>query len=223
MCVFATFSAKAQSLKLQLKDSEVFFGVGSTNYFGDIGGRDRTITGAQAFFDHLDIDLWQTRVMLTAGARATPWKSVAISAQLAANFLSGNDLRSNYAWRGYAFNTSVIECSAQVEYYFAHRITGFAPFGFAGFGAMYYQYANNEDVTSKWYPGNTILLGLGIRFPELKRVTHSLDAGFHFATTDNLDGYKSDRGSSDLFFVISYKLNLKVYSLWHYDHRGLVK
>jgi len=224
ICLFPSFNTKAQSLlKLQLKDSEVFFGMGSTNYFGDIGGRDRTVTGPLAFFDHLDIDLWQTRIMFSAGARATPWKSVAISGQLATCFLSGNDLRSNYAWRGYAFKTSVIELSAQGEYYFAHRITGFAPYGYLGLGGMLYKYSNNQNVTSKWYTGNTILLGFGLRFPELKRITQSLDAGFHFTTTDNLDGFKTPRNSKDLFFLVCYKVNFKVFSLFYYDHRGLVK
>jgi hypothetical protein len=217
------FSAKPQAFKVQLKDSEVFLGLGTTNYFGDIGGRDRTISGPQAFFDHLDIDLWQTRMMCSAGARVTPWKSVAISTQAALILLGGNDLRSNYAWRGYNFKTSVVEFSAQAEYYFAHRITGFAPFGFLGIGAMFYKYENSLNVVSKWDSGNTILLGAGIRFPELKKFTHALDAGFHFTTTDYIDGYSTERQSSDLFFIISYKLNLKVFSLFYYDHRGLVK
>lgn len=223
LSIIPVLSIKAQMKTFWYKEVETFFGIGTTNYFGDIGGADSKITGAQAAFDHLDIDLWQTRVMFTGGARVTPLENLAISAQLSPIFLSGNDLRSNYAYRGYSFKTTVIELSTQVEYYFANRMTGFAPYVFGGVGGMVYRCKNNRNDKPKWNTGNTFIIGLGSRFPETRRLTHSLDFAFHFTTTDYLDGFATDQKSPDLFFLISYKLNFNVFTLLTYDYRGRVK
>ena len=205
------------------QEVEAFFGIGSSNYFGDIGGADSKITGWQAAFDHFDIDLWQTRVALTGGARIMPLPFLAISAQLSPIFLSGNDARSNYAYRGYSFNTSIIELSAQVEYYIANRMTGFAPYVFGGVGGMGYGYKSNAIDKRTWDTGNTFILGFGSRFPQTHKITHSLDFAFHFTTTDYLDGFSTDRKSPDMFFLISYKINFNVFTLLTYDYRGRVK
>ena len=205
------------------KEVEAFFGIGTANYFGDIGGTDSKITGWQAAFDHFDIDLWQTRFALTGGARIMPKPFLAISAQISPIFLSGNDARSNYAYRGYSFNTSIVEFSAQVEYYIANRMTGFAPYVAAGAAGMVYGYKNNEMTSRKWNTGNTFILGIGTRLPEARNITHSLEFTFHFSTTDYLDGFATDRKSPDLFFLISYKVNFNVFTLLTYDYRGRIK
>jgi hypothetical protein len=205
------------------KEVEAFYGIGTSSYFGDVGGADSKIIGWKAAFDHFDIDLWQTRVALTGGARIMPKPFLAISAQLSPIFLSGNDARSNYADRGYSFNTSIVELSAQVEYYIANRMTGFAPFVAGGVGGMVYGYKSNAMDKRKWDTGTTFILGLGTRFPETRRITHSLDFTFHFTTTDYLDGFHTDRNSPDLFFLISYKINFNVFTLLTYDYRGRVK
>ncbi len=205
------------------KEVEAFLGGGTSSYFGDVGGTDSKITGVQAVFDHLDIDLWQTRFALTGGARIMPKQYLAISAQISPILLSGNDLRSNYAYRGYAFNTTILEISAQAEYYIANRMTGFAPYVFGGVGGMVFGYKNNQGDKRKWDTGNTFILGLGSRFPETRRITHSIDFAFHFTTTDYLDGFPTPRKSPDLFFLISYKVNFNVFTLLTYDYRGRVK
>jgi hypothetical protein len=216
--------AQSQLLKKLYKDVEVFVGTGTTNYFGDIGGKDMNISGVQAVFDNLDIDLWQTRMMLVGGARFTPAKNFAVSMLLSPVFIRGSDLRSNYAWRGYEFKTSIFEASVQGEYYFANRLTGIAPYGFAGLGGMVYSIKNNQSTTrSKWYPGNTFIFGLGSRFPAKNRLTHTLDFSFHFTASDFLDGYSTPRKSKDLFFVLSYKANFELLTKWYFDHRGLVR
>lgn len=215
---------QAQLMRNFYKDIEVFGGIGTASYFGDVGGKDSKITGARALFDNLDIDLWQARPMATAGLRVNPFKYLAISGQLSPILLSGNDLRSNYASRGYAFRTRIWEICLQGEYYFADRITGYAPYLSAGFSGMFFSFKNNKSESrSKWYPGNSLVIGLGTRFPTKDRLTHSLDASFHFTGTDFLDGFKTAKNSKDLFFVLSYKANFQLYTAWYYDHKGLVR
>jgi hypothetical protein len=224
LCLATSLHAQDNLPRKLLKDIEVFGGVGTTSYFGDIGGKDSKITRVQAIFDNLDIDLWQVRGMATVGIRAIPYRFLAISFQISPMLLSGNDLRSNYASRGYAFNTWLWESSLEGEFYFADRVTGVAPFGILGFSGMLYAFKNNiSDTRSKWYAGNSLIFGFGTRLPSKTRYTHSLDATFHFTATDFLDGFKTERNSNDIFFLLSYKVNFQIYSSWYYDHKGLVR
>jgi len=224
LCLATGLHAQDKFSRKLLKDIEVFGGVGTTSYFGDIGGKDSKITKIQAIFDNLDIDLWQVRCMATAGVRAIPFRNVAFSFQISPMLLSGNDLRSNYASRGYAFNTWLWEGCLEGEFYFAGRVTGAAPFGILGVSGMLYAFKNNVSNTrSEWYAGNSLIFGLGTRLPSKTRYTHSLDASFHFTATDFLDGFKTGRNSNDIFFILSYKVNYQVYSSWYYDHKGLVR
>lgn len=225
------YQLQAQLLKKFFSEIEIIGGLGTTHYFGDIGGQDPDIKGVRAFFDNLDIDLWQTRVALTAGLRVASTKSFTMSLQIAPMILSGSDQRSKYAKQGrnFAFNTKLAELSLQGEYYFANRMTQFAPYVFAGIGAIAYSvdYTENtlnpDPASTPWYAGNTFIFGLGARLPPKNKFIHTIDFGYHFTTTDFLDAFKTDRSSNDLFFQLSYKINIQVYNNWFSDHKGLVR
>lgn len=207
---------RAQFFQKYFKEIEFIGGVGTTSYFGDIGGKDDKITGIRSFFDNLDIDLWQVRGMFTVGARISPYKNVGINVQISPVFLSGNDLRSNYAYRGYAFKTSVVETSLLGEYYYVNQPNLYSPYGTIGFSGLLYSYKNNTTgLRSKWYGGNAFIFGAGVRFPSPTALTHSLDFTFHFTSTDNLDGFKTARSSKDLFFIVSYKVNFLYIIRWY--------
>jgi hypothetical protein len=223
------------------KDIEVFGGIGSSNYFGDIGGKDTVWHDKNKFlavFDNLDIDWEQTRVALTAGARFTRWKNFALTVQLSPVFLSGNDYDSNYRSRGFRFNSTVLELSAQGEIYFANRLTGVAPYGLFGIGGMYSFGSRNftlEEIGDNYITaitnpydhfkssGITTIFGLGLRLPSVNKLTHSFDMSYHFTNTDLLDGLETNRQNSDLFVTFSYKINIESFTAWTYDHRGHVK
>ena len=222
LCASIHPAVKAQFGRSLYKDAEVFVGTGTSNYFGDVGGQDSRITGVQAIFDHLDIDLWQTRMMFTSGLRVTPWKSFSLSGQFSPIFIAGNDLRSDRAARAYQFHTTILELSLQGEYYFANRLTGVAPYGFIGLGAMgFWRWADYKNKNIFDY-GTSYIFGIGTRFPTKNRFTHALDMSFHFSSTDWLDELPPN-GNKDILFLISYKLNFELYTKWYYDHRGLVR
>ena len=125
----AGFQVQGQVLKKIFSEIEFIGGLGTTNYFGDVGGEDLDTKGIRVFFDKADIDLWQTRVALMTGLRVSNSKKFSFSMLLSPTFLSGSDERSKYATEGrhYSFKTSLFELSLQGEYYFADRMTGFAP------------------------------------------------------------------------------------------------
>jgi len=237
-CVLPVATVQAQIKTSFFQDIEVFGGIGSSHYFGDIGGKQTSWHEKNkllAVFDNLDIDWEQTRVMLTAGARFTRWRNFALSVQLSPVFLSGHDYNSDYQYRDLVFNTTVIELSTQGEYYFANRLTGVAPYGLFGVGVFYSFGSGNFDLDENNIPFKTIpyrpfhspgvlaIVGLGLRLPAMDKMTHSFDLSYHFTSTDNLDGLKTKHNINDLFVTFSYKINVESFSLWTYDHKGLVK
>lgn len=225
------FQVQAQFFKKFFSEIEVIGGLGTTNYFGDIGGKDPEITGARVFFDNLDIDVYQTRMMAVAGLRLANNKNYSFSLQFAPVFISGSDERSKYVYEGrhYAFSTRMLEVSFQGEYYFSDRMTRFAPYVFGGLGAIGYsvEYTENslnpEPQKTSWKTANTFILGLGGRLPTRSKFVHTFDIGYHFSTTDFLDAFITDRKTKDLFFAITYKINFQLYNSWYMDHRGLVR
>ncbi|MFA6484021.1 MAG: hypothetical protein WCW62_15685 [Bacteroidales bacterium] len=215
-CFAVALPAKAQFLKKYFTNVELIGGVGTTSYFGDVGGKDDRITGIVSLFDNLDVDLWQVRTMFTVGARIKPYEKVGVNLQISPVFLSGNDLHSNYAFRGYSFKTSIIEASLMGEYYIVDQANLYSPYGTLGFSGLLYSYKNSTtELRSKWYGGNAFIFGGGVRFPTQTNLTQSLDFSFHFTATDNLDGMKTARNSKDLFFILSYKVNFQVRILWY--------
>jgi hypothetical protein len=227
------------------QDIELFGGIGTSHYFGDIGGRDTAWHSTQqvaGIIDNLDIDWDQTRVAFTGGARFTRWKNFALTTQLSPVFLSGSDQHSNYENRNLKFSSTLLELSVLGEYYFANRLTGFAPYGFLGIGGWLLMGSGNftvEEVNDAYivnpvnpyerFPdkgltdGLSFLMGLGMRLPATGRYTHSIDLTYHFTSSDELDGLPTKRNTNDLFVCFSYKINMEYYSLWTYDHRGRIK
>lgn len=224
LCLVVGLQGQSQLVRNFYKDIQVFGGVGTTSYFGDVGGKDSKIKGARAIFDNLDIDIWQVRAMVTTGIRINPFKNTAFSFQLSPFYLSGNDQRSNYASRGYSFNTWVLEGSLLLEYYFTGRITGTAPYLISGISAMAFSFKTNAmSQRSRVYTGNSFIFGFGTRLPSKTRFIHSLDASFHFTATDFLDGFNLSGSNNDIFFSICYKFHFQLYTSWYYDHKGLIR
>ncbi len=204
-------SANAQMQRNYFKTLEFFAGPGATLYFGDIGGRDAKVKGAQVFFDNLDIDLWRARPLLTAGVQFSLFKRFAASLQIAPLFLSGSDQRSNKRERNYSFSTLAGDIHLQLEYYLANRINSFAPYVLAGAGEILYTYkASTVNKYSKAYNTNTWIFGAGMRFPPKNGVSHSLEFAYHFANSDMLDGFKDPGSNNDVIFTTTYKINFEL-------------
>jgi hypothetical protein len=233
--------AQSQVLRNFYKDIEVYIGTGTANYFGDIGGQgleDPANTGViLKVLDKLDVDIMQTGMMGVAGVRLTPSKSYALNLQISPLFLRGSDKNSAYQYRygrNFIFNATAFEINLLGEYYFANRITGTSPYGFAGLGGVFFTGSKNFDIANGHTVPNkipyvhyqssgvSVIFGFGTRFPAKNQYSSSLDFSFHY-TSDLLDGYKTNSKSPDLFFVLSYKLNIELATKWYYDHKGLVR
>lgn len=210
LCAIA-ISAHAQIQRNYFKTLEFFAGPGATLYFGDIGGRDGNVRGPLVLFDNLDIDLWRSRPLITAGLQFSLFKRLAVSFQVSPLLLSGSDERSNKRDRGYSFSTLSTDFHLQLEYYLANRLTSFSPYLLAGAGEFVYSLkGSNMNSYSRIYNTNTWIFGAGMRFPPKHGISQSLEIAYHFTNSDFIDGFVDPGTNKDVFFTTTYKVNFEM-------------
>ena len=200
-------STYAQNWKL--KRYEVYGGIGTTNFFGDIGGTE-DINNLAGF---KDIQLKYTRPSFTLGARYRLTGNMAVKLSLINGFTTAKDTGSRNEKRGYAFTSTIFEPSLQFEYYFIpesvrassalfnHRgmvssITSINMYVFGGVGGVMFKPKPKEkfipifnDNFSKF--GLVFPIGVGFKLPFDSRWSFGLELGRRITTTDYIDGYKS--------------------------------
>ncbi len=200
-------SIDAQNWKL--KRYEVVFGIGTTNFFGDIGGTEdvKNLGGFK------DIQLKYTRPSFTLGARYRLAGNMSVKMNLIYGITTGNDIGSRNEERNFAFTSTIFEPSFQFEYYvlpesvrassalFNHRgmINSFLSMNiyvFGGVGGVLFDPKPKElfipvftDNFSKF--GIVFPVGLGLKYPVNSRWSFGFELGRRFTTTDYIDGYKS--------------------------------
>lgn len=211
------------SIVKNYKASEIFGGIGSTHYFGDVGGPSGTHTGFSALVDNFGLDLEQTKYGGIIGYRYIRNNKIAFSAQLAPLLISGSDVNSRLELRGYSFYTYVVEASARVEWFISDRVTGLAPYAFAGLGGIAY---NVKDMANQVWSGitfgNNFHLGMGFRLPSRSRFTHAIEVGFRYCSQDDIDLMKGPQAVGDTYYVFAYIVNLDLDRTFIYDHKGRI-
>jgi len=203
---------------------EAYVGLGSTHYFGEVGGSSGTYNGLAGVVDNLGIDWDQSRMNGIGGLRFEFRKDMAIRAGFNAAWISGDDKYSAHRDRGYAFEAIVVMLAADYEYYIARRMTGVAPYLSAGLGASVYRWKKKES--NSWTrllysPG--VRFGLGSRIPSRGKITQSIEVQFNYMITDYLDGINGSRDIGDTFYMLTYAINFELDKTFLYDHRGLIK
>ena len=200
--------ANAQSWKL--KRYEASLGIGSVNFFGDIGGTE-DISNALGF---KDIQLQFTRPIISFGARYKITDNTSVKMNLSYGLMSGNDNGSRNDLRNFAFTSTIFEPSFQFEYYilseakrkssmalFNHRgmINNFSNlylYLFSGVGGAIFNPKPSEEFVlyfkdnfSKF--GIVVPVGIGLKIPFSSDWSLGFEFGRRFTTTDYIDGYTS--------------------------------
>jgi hypothetical protein len=207
LLLIVQFSADAQNWKL--RRYEATFGIGATNFFGDIGGT-ASLNNLAGF---KDIQLKYTRPSFAFGARYRLTGDMAIKMNLIFAFTTGNDAGSRNEARKYAFTSTIFEPSFQFEYYvipettrassalFNHSgmintFTSINVYLFAGFGGAIFNPKPKGDFVqvfnnnfSKF--GLVFPIGVGLKYPIDSKWSFGFELGRRFTTTDYIDGYKS--------------------------------
>ena len=218
-------SAQAQGYSTKPYSAiELYVGLGTTHYFGELGGESGTVRGLGGVIDNLGIDIEQSRYGGVVGFRYILNKTFAFTAHLSPMLLAGSDINSRNAERAYTFYSYVVEGAVSGEMFIANRLTGAAPYLMMGIGGLAYNSKASWIAPSKWSGltfGSDMLMGIGVRFPLNHKYTQSVEAGFRYAFQDDIDRIGNGM-IGDTFFVLNYKINMDLDKVFVYDHRGRI-
>ncbi len=141
----------------------VYFGTGTNNFMGDLGGGKKD---AAHFLGIRDFDIQSTRPTFQAGFRMRVADYIAVKGFMTYAMLYGSDKAAGHIGRrarNLSFRSPVVELGGQFEYYFIkeHIIPRYAfsslgsfrnlaAYFFIGFGGFYYE-PKAKYTDGKWY------------------------------------------------------------------------
>jgi len=205
---------------------ELYAGIGTVSYFGDIGGS----ADENTWYGIKDLDILRSRPGIMAGLRYFASDYVGVSGSLALGWLSGNDTGGRNEERGYIFNTIIFEPLARIEFFpvrdfmllrgvnrqgLVRNYGTFSAYLFAGAGAVIYHVMPNENLRERQKRDNiehgmvTMVLpaGVGVKLGLSNRIDIGFEIGGRYALNDYLDGFTSPFASSnDIYYLTTVQL-----------------
>lgn len=210
---------------------EIGGGLGSVNYFGDIGGT----KDENNWLGLKDISPEYTRPNLNFMARYRITEEIDVKANLAFAYLEDSDENSRNESRNYAFSSSLFEFSGQVEYniipeerprtYSVMSLRdGLRTFNrtlntyvFAGLGGIYFNTKPLADLEgSERFTDNknlTLIIpyGIGVKYPINTQLHVGFEIGGRWAASDYLDGLTTQFSeSNDIYYFTLLNVILKI-------------
>jgi hypothetical protein len=223
------YPATSNAQVWKMKRYEVIAGLGTSNYFGDIGGYSK---GENAL-GFKDFSIKSTRPSIYLGARYKLYEPIAIKLNLIVGFLSGSDEGGINEGRNFKFSATIFEPSLQVEYAFLKEQearsylmmkgsgvtsfrSSFSAYVFAGIGGGFFWPKAKENLENYELDYNkatlVIPMGLGVKYGLNSKWSIGFELGARLTTTDYLDGYTSPHSqSNDMYYfaVINAVYKLK--------------
>ena len=218
------------SQKWKLSRSEYTYGIGISNYFGDIGGSSKA--DASAFSD---FDIAYSRPVLAVGYRYRLYERIAVKANLSYANIYGSDVKSINEGRNYSFTTNMFELNGHLEYHITkemHMVSyksmsmrgkvkkfnrGINFYVFMGIGGAYFKpKAKDSFVGSSRFVDNKNLtfvfpIGLGLKYPLTSTTQIGLELGGRFTTTDFIDGFSPEASNSnDMYYFTVINVSTKI-------------
>jgi hypothetical protein len=209
---------------------EVSAGIGTTQFFGDIGGfsKDKNVLGLK------DIIFRQTRVNLTTAMKYRILDNVSARFNMAFGYFHSTDAKGSNEARGYESGTLFFEPSLIGEYYFIKnnfessfllmkgRRSAFKSFlsrldvySFSGFGGILYKVNPNAVLapevikTAGFAP--VIPGGVGVNMVYTGNMSFGLELGGRYVFSDNIDGYTSEFSkANDIYYFLNLSFIYKL-------------
>jgi hypothetical protein len=224
MFCFVVMIANSQNWK-QMR-LEGMAGVGTTQFFGDIGGYSEGLN----LIGLKDISLLQTRFNVSAAVKYKILEDLSVRVNFAFGLLHATDQKGSNEARGFESNATIIEPSLMAEYYFiksklsdnylfnqGRRMNNLKIFSaldfyaFAGIGGLSYSVKGNDKLIAQGLQTGgftgTIPAGLGVNLLLTSRYNLGIELGGRYALSDYLDGYASQYSSSNdvyYFFDVTF-------------------
>ncbi len=222
-------SADAQLWKL--RRYEVVASLGTTQFYGDIGG----FSKGDNLLGLKDISFKQTRFNFTTNVKFRITEEVSVRLNFAFGGFRATDAKGSNELRGFEAVTTFFEPSVMGEYYFIKNknensflhlkdsrrgfnalIPALDVYVFGGFGGLSYKVKPNDKlapfVTEAKGFTPIIPAGVGFNLFYSTYVSLGMELGARFTFSDNIDGYSSVYSKSNdtyhfLNFTLTYKIN----------------
>ena len=199
-------------------------GLGTTHYFGDIGGAN---TRKQIFKRFEDFDLFETRFAFMGGLRYQINNSFAFSLNLIPGLIAGDDKYSLNRNRDYKFQSIIVDAAGQFEYYLLPWTAKIRPYIFGGLDATAWVSNNvfelEEDRQIKLR--NTWARHAGLGF--IKEINadsnYGVNIGFHHSFSDFIDGYNGGTDVTDMYYYILFEYSTKIAKRSIYNRKGKIR
>jgi hypothetical protein len=227
ICLLVQFS-EAQIWKL--KKFEIIGGLGTSQFFGDIGGFSRN----KNFIGLRDISVLKTRFDVNANLRWRITQNLSTRLSLTYGLFHASDQGGSNAERGFAVDISVAEPALLLEYYFVKNksessyiftkgrsdsggglLKSLDFYAFSGFGGLYYSVSANQNLKSRGIdPGGftaVVPVGLGTTLVYSPNINFGVEFSGRYSFSDNLDGYTSQySNSNDVYYFLNFTFTYKL-------------
>ncbi len=230
------FGLHTQGQSWRSTSHEIYAGIGTANYFGDIGGS----ADENTWYGIKDLDILRSRPGILAGLRYFQTDYLAFSGSAALGWLSGSDKGGRNESRGYIFNTVIFEPAGRIEFFplrdirvlsgtdrrgLVRNYGTFSIYIFGGAGALVYHVMPNEKLKERQKREGiehgiaTMVLpaGLGLKVGINNRMDIGFEIGGRYALNDYLDGFSIELSSSnDIYYLTSLQMVYRLPGLVRY-------
>jgi hypothetical protein len=231
--IFIIITSVAQAQLWKMRRIEAGAGIGTSQFYGDIGGFSR----GENMFGLKDFTYKQTRFDLNLNARYRIIKNVSARVNFNLGSFHATDERGANPGRKYEMTASFTEYSVIGEYYYlksksensflmmkGRRVSSYSLFEmmdcyvFAGFGGILYSVKPNAVLapatvkTSGFAP--VIPAGLGANLVFSPTLNFGIEIGGRYAFSDNLDAYTSEFSQkNDIYYFFNVNCIYKIKTL----------
>jgi hypothetical protein len=212
------------------KRYETIFGLGTTQFFGDIGG----FTKTKNILGFKDITFQQTRFNINGGLRYRILPNVGAKLTLTYGMLHATDSRGSNETRGMDARTSIFEPTLTGEYYFIKSknessylfekgkggksnsiFSALDIYAFTGIGGLSYNVKGNDVLVAQGMKKSgftcVVPVGVGANLLVMPDFNIGVELGGRYAFSDYLDGYTSQYSSSnDVYYFFSFTFTYKL-------------
>jgi len=229
LLLFVTQISHSQSV-WKRKRYEFTTGIGTSHFFGDIGGysQGENILGLK------DIILYQTRFNVNTGLRYRIMPELSARLSLSYAMFHATDETGSNQERGLESSTSAFETSLIGEYYFIRNkkensylynkgkgsglkraIESIDLYAFAGIGGLAFSVKGNDLLLAEGMTdgGFTAVIpaGIGVNFLTNPDYSLGVELGGRYSFSDYLDGYSPQYSkSNDVYYFLSFTFTLKI-------------
>lgn len=224
--------AEAQEL-FKTRRFEAIAGLGTSQFFGDIGGFSKTIN----ILGLKDIIFRQTRFNVEGALKFRILENLSAKLGLSFGMFHATDKKGSNETRGMEANTIFFEPAITGEYYFikskqensylylkgrkswlTSMLSSLDVYAFTGFGGLSYNVKENAALAAKGLPksGFTGVIPVGVGATVMLNPDYNIgvELGGRYTFSDYLDGYTSQHSeSNDVYYLLTFTLNYKIPTL----------